>query len=39
VQVVLFYLTAVVTPGDGAVHFADDIYGHDKRLELALEAK
>lgn len=36
IQVVLFYLTAVVMPGDGAVHFADDIYGHDRRLELAL---
>jgi len=39
VQVVLFYLTAVVMPGTGAVHFADDIYGHDRRLERALETR
>ena len=31
-RVVLFYLTAVVTPEDGLVRFADDIYGHDTRL-------
>lgn len=36
VQVVLFYLTAVVLPADGAVHFAEDIYGHDARLARAL---
>jgi len=29
-------ITAVVTPGDGAVHFAEDIYGHDARLQRAL---
>jgi murein L,D-transpeptidase YcbB/YkuD len=39
VQVVLFYLTAVVMPEDGSVRFADDIYGHDRRLARALEAK
>jgi L,D-transpeptidase YcbB len=33
VRVVLFYLTAVVTPDDGLVRFADDIYGHDIRLD------
>jgi len=33
VRVVLFYLTAIVTPEDGAVRFADDIYGHDARLD------
>jgi murein L,D-transpeptidase YcbB/YkuD len=37
VQVVLFYVTVVVMPEDGSVHFADDIYGHDARLEHALE--
>ena len=37
VPVVLFYLTAVVAPEDGAVHFAGDIYGHDARLHRALE--
>jgi murein L,D-transpeptidase YcbB/YkuD len=30
----LFYVTALVE-GD-AIHFADDIYRHDARLELAL---
>jgi murein L,D-transpeptidase YcbB/YkuD len=37
IRVVLFYLTAVVMPDDGAVHFAEDIYGHDARLHQALE--
>jgi murein L,D-transpeptidase YcbB/YkuD len=36
VQVLLFYVTAVVTPEDDWVHFADDIYGHDARLDKAL---
>lgn len=35
-RVVLFYVTAAVMPADGALHFADDIYGHDRRLEAAL---
>lgn len=35
-RVILFYITAVVTPGDGAVHFAEDIYSHDGRLDQAL---
>jgi L,D-transpeptidase YcbB len=35
-QVILFYLTAVVMPEDGSVRFADDIYGHDARLARAL---
>jgi murein L,D-transpeptidase YcbB/YkuD len=35
IQVVLFYLTAVVT-ADGSIHFAEDIYGHDHRLARAL---
>lgn len=34
--VILFYLTAVVMPEDGSVHFAEDIYGHDERLTRAL---
>jgi murein L,D-transpeptidase YcbB/YkuD len=33
IPVILFYLTAVVTPGDGALHFAEDIYGHDAKLD------
>jgi murein L,D-transpeptidase YcbB/YkuD len=38
IQVVLFYTTAAVGPGDGTVRFADDIYRHDARLEAALQA-
>lgn len=37
--VFLFYLTAMVMPTDGALHFADDLYGHDARLERALAAR
>jgi murein L,D-transpeptidase YcbB/YkuD len=36
IDVLLFYLTAAVMPEDGAVHFADDLYGHDAALEQAL---
>ena len=36
IQVVLFYVTAAVMPEDGTVHFAEDIYGHDARLDRAL---
>jgi murein L,D-transpeptidase YcbB/YkuD len=36
IQVVLFYTTAAVMPADGSVHFADDIYRHDARLERTL---
>ena len=35
----IFYLTAIVMPEDGAVHFADDIYGHDAALGRALERR
>lgn len=35
VRVVLFYLTAFAVPGDGTVYFADDLYGHDARLDRA----
>lgn len=38
IPVVLFYITAAVMP-DGAVHFADDIYGHDARLIQALAGR
>jgi murein L,D-transpeptidase YcbB/YkuD len=37
IQVILFYVTAVVMPEDGTIHFADDIYGHDARLDRALK--
>ena len=39
VDVVLFYLTAAVDPATGAMHFADDLYGHDARLARALAAQ
>jgi L,D-transpeptidase YcbB len=38
VRVVLYYVTAIVTPADGVVHFAEDIYRHDARLDRALAA-
>ena len=37
IRVVLFYTTAAVMPADGTVHFAEDIYRHDARLDGALE--
>jgi len=36
IQVILFYITAVVMPEDGTIRFSDDIYGHDGRLDRAL---
>jgi murein L,D-transpeptidase YcbB/YkuD len=36
IQVVLFYTTVLVEPEDGSVLFADDIYGHDRALNMAL---
>ncbi len=39
IQVILFYITAAVMPDDGSVHFAQDIYGHDARLDRALRRK
>jgi murein L,D-transpeptidase YcbB/YkuD len=36
IQVILFYVTAAVMPDDGTVRFAEDIYGHDVKLERAL---
>jgi murein L,D-transpeptidase YcbB/YkuD len=36
IQVILFYTTAVVMPEDGMIHFADDIYRHDARLDKAV---
>jgi murein L,D-transpeptidase YcbB/YkuD len=38
IRVILFYTTAVVSPEDGTVHFADDIYRHDARVARALAA-
>jgi murein L,D-transpeptidase YcbB/YkuD len=36
IRVILFYITAVVTSGDGTIRFADDIYGHDTKLDRML---
>lgn len=33
IRVVLFYLTAVVLSEDDTMHFAEDLYGHDARLD------
>ena len=35
-QVVLFYTTAIIAPEDGTLRFAEDLYGHDARLDRAL---
>jgi murein L,D-transpeptidase YcbB/YkuD len=34
--VVIFYTTAVILPEDDRVHFAEDIYKQDVRLDQAL---
>jgi murein L,D-transpeptidase YcbB/YkuD len=36
IQVILFYVTAVVMPEDGTIRFAEDIYDLDIRLDRAL---
>ncbi|MCW7540908.1 L,D-transpeptidase family protein [Aquabacterium sp. A7-Y] len=33
VPVIVYYVTAIIDPKDGRPHFADDLYGHDRRLE------
>ena len=35
----LFYTTAIIAPGVGLLLFADDIYGHDARLDRYLSAQ
>jgi murein L,D-transpeptidase YcbB/YkuD len=39
IRVVIYYVTATVIPAENAVHFADDIYGHDIPLDQALRAR
>lgn len=39
IQVILFYTTAAIMPEDGAIHFAEDIYRHDVRLDQSLAAR
>jgi len=36
--VVIFYTTALMSQTDDAIHFFEDIYGHDDALDQALEA-
>jgi murein L,D-transpeptidase YcbB/YkuD len=38
-QVILFYVTAIVRADDQAIHFAEDVYGHDDRLGRALDRR
>ncbi len=38
VPVLLYYVTAMVSPEDDSLHFAADIYGHDVKLARALAA-
>jgi murein L,D-transpeptidase YcbB/YkuD len=38
ITVILFYITAVVMPEDDSIYFAEDLYGHDGRLDRALAA-
>jgi murein L,D-transpeptidase YcbB/YkuD len=35
IQVILFYITALVMPEDGAIHFADDIYSGPRARAVA----
>jgi murein L,D-transpeptidase YcbB/YkuD len=37
--VILFYMTAAYVPEAGAVQFAEDVYGHDGRLDTWLRAE
>ncbi len=37
IPVILFYVTSAVWP-DGTIHFSEDIYGHDGRLDRALRS-
>jgi murein L,D-transpeptidase YcbB/YkuD len=39
IRVVIYYVTATVIPAENAVHFADDIYGHDLPLDKALRTR
>jgi murein L,D-transpeptidase YcbB/YkuD len=39
IRVVLFYVTALLLPEDGTIHFAEDIYHHDIALDRALRQR
>lgn len=38
-HVVLFYMTAAFVPEGSSIRFADDVYGHDARLDAWLQAR
>ena len=38
-RIVLFYMTAALVPEGGGVQFAEDVYGHDARLDAWLQAQ
>ena len=38
IRVVIYYVTATVIPEDRSMHFAEDIYGVDAKLDEALRA-
>jgi murein L,D-transpeptidase YcbB/YkuD len=39
IEVLLFYITAVVMPEDGTIRFAEDIYGYDAELDRVLTSR
>lgn len=39
IRVVMYYVTATVIPPGNTLHFAEDIYKHDQRLDRALHAR
>jgi murein L,D-transpeptidase YcbB/YkuD len=38
-RIAVFYMTAAFLPAEGTVQFAEDIYGHDARLDARLRAR
>lgn len=39
IRVVMYYVTATVMPDTNTMHFAEDIYKHDPKLDQALKAR
>jgi murein L,D-transpeptidase YcbB/YkuD len=38
-RIVLFYMTAAFVPEENTVQFAEDVYGHDARLDMWLRVE
>ena len=38
-RIVVFYMTAAFVPDEGVIRFAEDVYGHDARLDAWLKAR